>query len=101
MDSVFFKTGENRRFKITVTETGLMCQQQWVKLQLYLPEGVRAVNGANRLLPLNNLYMSKAEAEFELDTEQFLGARLELIVDVSLEGRHSSMPVKVIFVREA
>ena len=96
-----FCDGENRRFKVTVCDTGLLCQQQWLLMQLYLPEGVSAVHGANRLLPLNNLYGSKAEAEFELNTEQFTGARLEVILDLSLEGRHSSLPVKLLFMRDA
>lgn len=97
--SVGFCSRENRRFKVTVSDTGLLCQQQWIRMQLFLPEGVSAVNGANRLLPLNNLYGSRAEAEFELNTEQFTGARLEVIVDLSLEGRHSSLPVKLLFMR--
>ena len=47
-------------------------------------------------MPLNNLYLSCAEKEFELNTESFMSGRLELIVDVSLNGRHSSGPVKML-----
>lgn len=99
--SVEFTTGENRKFSVKITDTGHLCQQQWVKMQLYLPEGVTSVNGANRILPLNNLYASKAEAEFELNLENFSGARLEVILDISLEGRHSSLPIKIVMVRNA
>ena len=37
-----------------------------------------------------------AEKEFEISTEGFSDSRLELIVDVSLTGRHSNGPVKVV-----
>jgi hypothetical protein len=96
-----FKTGENRKFKVTIMDTGALCQQQWIRMQLYLPEGVVAVNGKNRKLPLNILHKSKAEAEFELDLEEFEDARLELILDISLEGRHTSLPIKIMMNREA
>ena len=41
-------------------------------------------------------YLSYAEKEFELNTESFMSGRMELIVDVSLNGRHSSGPVKMV-----
>jgi hypothetical protein len=58
------------------------------------------MNGQSVLKPLNNLNGSKAEAEFTFNAEYFEGAKLELIVDVSLEGRHSSGQVKVVLMRE-
>ena len=99
--SVNFTTGATRSIRVQVTNSGILCQQQWVKMQLYLPEGVTAVNGSNRILPLNNLYLSKAEAEFTLDFENFHGARMEAVLDISLEGRHSDLPVKIVLVRNA
>ena len=73
-----------------------MREQQWVKLKLYLPEGIETVGAASAELPLNNLYLAYAEKEFEINTEAFTESRLEMIVDVSLTGRHSSGPVKVV-----
>ena len=52
-------------------------------------------------LPLNNLYGSKAEAEIVFNADMFDGGRLEFIIEVSLEGRHSSGAVKVTLMREA
>ena len=77
-----------------------MRQQQWVKIKLYLPDGVTSVKGNQVVLPLNNLYGYEAKAEFELNTEFFTDGRLEFIIDISLEGRHSSMPVKVVLMRK-
>lgn len=95
-DSVFFKRGENRKIKIKVFNSNTMREQQWVKLKLYLPEGIETVGAASAELPLNNLYLAYAEKEFEINTEAFTESRLEMIVDVSLTGRHSSGPVKVV-----
>ena len=95
-DSVFFTPGENRKFKVKVVNSNTMREQQWVKIKLYLPEGVTAVGASTAELPLNNLYLSCAEKEFEINTEGFSDSRLELIVDVSLTGRHSNGPVKVV-----
>ena len=94
--SAFFKKGENRKFKVKVINSNTMREQQWVKIKLYLPDGVTAVGVSEVEMPLNNLYLSCAEKEFELNTESFMSGRLELIVDVSLNGRHSSGPVKMV-----
>ncbi len=99
--SVFFKAGENRKVKVTVTNSHTMRQQQWAKISVYMPAGVETVNGKGFSLPLNNLYGSKAEAEIEFNTGLFAESRLEFIVEVSLEGRHSSGAVKVTLMREA
>ena len=94
--SAFFKKGENRKFKVKVINSNTMREQQWVKIKLYLPDGVTAVGVSEVEMPLNNLYLSCAEKEFELNTESFMSGRLELIVDVSLNGRHSNGPVKMV-----
>lgn len=95
-DSAFFEKGKNRKFKVKVVNCNLMREQQWVKMKLYLPDGVTAVGASTVELPLNNLYLYNAEKEFEINTDEFHGSRLELIVDVSLNGRHSDGPVKIV-----
>ena len=40
--------------------------------------------------------ITAAEAEFTFNADAFSGAKLELIVDVQLEGRHSYGCVKVV-----
>ncbi len=93
--SVFFKKGEPRTISIRVMNNHIMKEQQWVTVTLYLPEGV-TVNGASSvMLPLNNLHGYTADATFELNTEFFGGNKLELLADVSLNGRHSYDVVKV------
>lgn len=66
-----------------------------------MPSGVELKNGRAFTLPLNNLYGSNAEAEIVFNADMFDGGRLEFIIEVSLEGRHSSGAVKVTLMREA
>jgi hypothetical protein len=98
--SVFFNSGERRSIKVTVTNSKTMRQQQWARITLYGPEELEILSGRSVLKPLNNLFGSKAEAEFVFDAECYDGAKLELIVDVALEGRHSTGQVKVVLMRE-
>jgi ADP-ribosylglycohydrolase len=99
-NSVNFNSAEDRTIKVRVVNSQTMRQQQWAKIALYAPTGITFVNAQSVLKPLNNLNGSKAEAEFTFNAACFNGAKLELIVDVSLEGRHSSGQVKVVLMRE-
>jgi ADP-ribosylglycohydrolase len=99
--SVFFKSSEERTIKVWATNSRTQKQQQWAKISLYTPEGVEVLNGKSVLKPLNNLFGSKAEAEFIFKPCCFEGAKLELIADVSLEGRHSTGQAKVVLMRES
>ena len=98
-DSPFFAQGENRKFTVTVKNALEMREQQWARLTLYAPEGVEIIGAQQFLLPLNNLWGSKAQATFEINADLYPGAKLELLVDISLEGRHSTGAVKVVLMR--
>jgi ADP-ribosylglycohydrolase len=99
-NSVFFSSAEERSIKVQVINAAAMYQQQWARVSLYAPPGVEITGGRSVLLPLNNLLGSKAEAEFSFRAEAYPDAKLELIVDVALEGRHSSGTVKVSLMRK-
>ena len=98
--SPFFKSSEDRKIKITVINSDTMRQQQWAKITLYMPDGIEMISANSVMLPLNNLFGSKAEVVFEFSTFYFEAAKLEFIVDVSLEGRHSSGSSKVTLMRK-
>jgi hypothetical protein len=99
-NSVFFNSVDDRTVKVTVINSRTMRQQQWAKITLYAPDGINALSGESVELPLNNLNGSKAQTEFIFNTAGYKGSKLELIVDVSLEGRHSTGQVKVVLMRE-
>lgn len=93
--SVFFTKGEPRTIRVSVMNNHIMKEQQWVRIHAFLPEGV-TVNGASSvMLQLNNLHRYTADASFELNTENFTGEKLEFLLDISLNGRHSYDAVKV------
>ena len=98
--SAFYRKGENRKIRVRVVNSYTMNQQQWSKISVYVPAGVEVCGSKTVELPLNNRIGSCADAEFELSTELYDGSRLECIVDVSLVGRHSSAPIKVILMCE-
>jgi hypothetical protein len=98
--SVFFNSGEKRSLKVTVTNSNTMRQQQWARITLYTPEEIDVPSGRSVLKSLNNLFGFKAEVEFTVDPACYGGAKLELIVDVALEGRNSTGQVKVTLMRE-
>jgi len=97
--SPFFSPGEPRKLTVTVINDDSMRQQQWARITLYKPESVELEGPESVLLPLNNLVGSKAEVEFSLITDYYESHRLEVIVDVSLEGRHSSGSAKITLMR--
>ena len=98
-DSVQFCTGKLKKIRIRVRNVEKMHQQQWVKVTMYLPDGAHAVGGSSVELPLNNNYLSEADAEFYINTDEYQGGKLEGVIDVSLAGRHSSGSMKFTLVR--
>lgn len=98
--SVNFHSRENKKLRVTVLNSMTMRQQQWAKITMYLPEGAIAVDGSSVELPLNNLHGSKAEVEFTINSDGFAGSKIEGIIDVSLEGRHSSGSTKITLMRD-
>ena len=96
----FFKTGVPRKLTVTVSDNSYMRQQQWVNIRLWVPHGVDIIGGQEFHLPLSYNYGSKAEAVFEfVDTELFTAGKMEMIVDISLTGRHSQAPKKIVLMR--
>ncbi len=98
-DSPFFAHGEDRAFTVRVKNALEMRQQQWARITLYAPEGVTVAGARQFMLPLNNLWGSEAVATFTVNADLFPGAKLELLVDVALEGRHSAGVMRVVLLR--
>ncbi len=98
-DSVFFKKGENRCLKVSVTNAFYLNEQQWVSIKVHVPEGVEMISPSCVELPLNNLSGSCAETMIEFNADMYQGARLELLIQCSLSGRHSQGIVPVVLKR--
>lgn len=98
--SVHFKKGEARTIKVTVSNAFYLNEMHWVQIRAYAPDGVSFETGSSALLPLNNLSGVSVEKEFVIHTDEYEEARLEMVIDCSLTGRHSSGLVKVVLYRE-
>ncbi len=96
IDSPFIAAGETKKFKVRVINHHSMRQQHWARITLYAPDGVAVLGHKQFVLPLNYNWGACAEATFEIDAEGYNGGRIELLVDVSLEGRHSTGTAKVV-----
>jgi len=97
---IYFDSDNPRRIKITVINNGIMKQQMWCRVRIYGPDEVRFKGGREFKMQLGYLNAEKAEAIFEIDASEYDGGELELLFDVSLLGRHTSSPVKVVLVRK-
>ncbi len=94
--SVSFSKSQLREIKVKVINSGLTNQQQWVSLTLYTPSSVIVESERSVTLPLNLVWGAKAEATFVINASEFEGARLEMMLDVSIPGRHTSAGVKMV-----
>ncbi len=98
-ESPFYTYGEDRTFKVKVKNEMAMRQQQWCTITLYAPDGVEILGPKKVMLPLNNLWGSEAAVEFAFNADMNEAAKLEMLVDIQLEGRHSSGALKVVLFR--
>ena len=100
MGEPYFRYGEERTLRVTVRNRFEMKQQEWARITLHAPAGVTLTCAPQVLQPLNNLWGACAQAEFTFNADAYPAARLELLVDVQLEGRHSYSVVKVMLARK-
>jgi hypothetical protein len=98
-DDIYFNSREIRKLKVIIINNNVMLQQMWCKLRIHTPDWVNLPSGAGFSLPLGNFYGERSEAIIAIDASEFTGERLEVIVDITFEGRHTSTPVKAMFLR--
>ncbi len=99
-DSIYFTKGENKKIKIKVYNAFHLNQQQWAKIKVFTPGGVEIIKGKNAMLPLNNLSGSLAETEIEFNADCYDNCKLEMVISISLEGRHSNESIPLVFMQK-
>lgn len=100
IDEPFFTYGEDRTIRVKVINCSTMCRQEWARITLYTPNGVQMRSAGSYMLPINLLWGACADVEFTVNADEFTGSRLELLVDVQIEGKHSYGVTKVILMRK-
>jgi ADP-ribosylglycohydrolase len=96
----YIKAGEARKLKLVVTDSALLGyhHQQWIDVRIVAPEGVRVLPGTECGFFLQPLYKAKTEIEFELFAETLKGPKVEVLIDISSNGRHSNGIIKALLV---
>ena len=92
-DGLALRAGEACRLLLTV-EASALSQQQWLNIHIYGAEGVEVRPGRQLSLPLQSTLRSPAKIPLELYAEQLPAGQIELLIDISLEGRHSYEVIK-------
>jgi len=72
--------------------------QQWINIKWYYREGIRVLPSSDFSFFMQTLYKTKEEIEFEILVENFVGYKIELLVDISVNGRHSNGIIKVVLI---
>lgn len=78
-----------RKLCLSIFDSGLTGHQQWADVTIYTPEGVSIVQGRHFSVPLQNLYEYRAELTFEVLCETILSNRIDILIDISIPGRHT------------
>ncbi len=97
MDVPYIRVNEARKIKLTFRDAVIKNHnQQWLTLKWYLPDGVQILPCNQVSFPLQSLYESKTEFEFEILCESFSNPKVELIADITVNGHHSQNLLKVV-----
>jgi hypothetical protein len=62
---------------------------QWLTVKWHVPEAIHVFPGNETSFFMKTLYQSRQELEFEIWTENLPGSKIELILEISANGRHS------------
>lgn len=93
LDGMTIRPGEVKNLMLTV-EASAFGLQQWLNIHIYGAEGVEVRPGRRLSLPLQCTLGSPAKIPLELYAEQLTEGQIELLIDISLEGRHSYEVIK-------
>lgn len=97
MEEPYIYLDTSRKIKVRVIDSGLGVHQQYfANFKFFCDEGVYIKGGNYFSEALQNLYMYEIEKEFEIVAEKFIGNKCEILLDISLSGRHSSGVVKIV-----
>jgi len=100
IDNPYIKIGEGKKIKLIIRDNKSFGahNQQWITVKWYMREGVSIFPNKECSFFMQTLYNVKKELEFEVLIEEFTGSKIEMLIDVSVNGRHSSGIIKVVFI---
>ena len=92
----FIKVNEPRKLKLKLFYNGMTRHQQWVDIKLYTPDGVTVIQGDRFSGSLQNLHTYELQFEFDVLAEAIHDSRIEILIDVSVAGRHTAGMMKAV-----
>jgi hypothetical protein len=100
MGDPYLKVNESKKLKLSITDNANLGfhHHQWLTVKWHTPEGIKVLPGKECSFFMKTLYQSKQELEFEILAENLQGAKVELLIDISANGRHSYGIIKVILI---
>lgn len=94
MGEPYIKSGEERKIRLVIKDNKFSYKQLWANIKLYLPEGVGCKQRTAFSVPIRSWYLQQTELEFDLFSENLPDGKIEFLIDISIEGRHSYGVVK-------
>jgi hypothetical protein len=93
-EDIYFGADETKKIKVTVINNNTMMHPMWCRVKMWAPEGVRLTGAEEYPLQLGVLHGDRGEAVFEIDASAFKRGTLDVLIDISFPGRHTSSVVK-------
>lgn len=99
MGEPYIKVNESRKLRLELTDSwDFGFNQQWLSIKWHAPEGIKVLPATECSVFLENYYKSVVELEFEICAEYFASSKIELLVDISSNGRHTRGVIPVVLI---
>lgn len=95
MGEPYIQPGVPKKICLTVTDSKNNQNHQWLTLKWYADDGVAITPSRTCSFFLKTMYRDKFKMEFEIMTPNPAGPKVELLADLSVNGRHTDGIVKV------
>lgn len=97
----YIRINEPKKIRLTVCDRRNNQNHQWLTIRWYTPDGVQVLPGRECSFFLQTTFRDDFQAEFDIVAAAPTGSRVELLADISVNGRHTDGVVKVILIPRA
>lgn len=90
----FIKPNEPKKLKLTISENMFGLNVQWFKVRLYTSDNITIQQGNVFTGHLQKAYPYRLEFTFDVLAEQLISDQNDIIIDISVVGRHTNGIIK-------
>jgi ADP-ribosylglycohydrolase len=98
MGNPYIKINENKKIKLTIFDNKNNQNHQWLTVKWFTPEDIEILPNNECSFFLKTTYKDSFEMEFEINASKLSGSKVELLIDITVNGRHTSGIVKVVLI---